>query len=83
MDKAAQRGSIKEYTNNVRQQLLYLSLRDDSDNLHVFRRGLNNEMNAALALQKTATFDEAIEAALETKASLQKFPDKIAPQMKY
>ena len=70
LDKATQRGSVKDYANYVRQQLLCLPQRDDSDNLHVFRRGLNNEINAALALQKPATFAEAIEAALEVEASL-------------
>ena len=70
LDKATQRGSVKDYANYVRQQLLYLPHRDDSNNLHVFRRGLSHEINASLALRKPATFAEAIEAALEVEASL-------------
>ena len=71
LDKARQKGSVKEYANYIRQQLLFLPKRDDLDNLHVFRRGLNHEIDAALALRRPATFSEAVEAALEVEASLQ------------
>ena len=71
LDNARQRGTVKEYANFIRQQLLYLPNRDDADNLHTFRRGLKHEIDASLAMRRPATFAEAVEAALEVEASLQ------------
>ena len=70
LDRARQRGSVKEYASYIRQQLLYLPARDDADNLHAFRKGLKHEIDAALALRRPNNLAEAVEFALEVEASL-------------
>lgn len=66
---ARQTGSVRQYANYLRENLLYLPDRPDADNLHAFKAGLKPGLAEALALRKPTSFAQAIEIALEVEAA--------------
>ena len=66
---ARQTGSVKDFANYIRRQLLYVPDRSDADNLHTFKRGLRGSLAAPLAMRKPKSFAEAVELALEIEAA--------------
>jgi hypothetical protein len=71
-------GTVLDWANFVRRQLVHLPRRDEEDNLHTFQAGLKADIAKALAPQKPKTLAEAIEMAIRIEASI-KLIDKRQP----
>lgn len=67
-----QTGTVSEWAQFVRRQLVHLPKRDDADNLHTFRAGLTSDIAKALAPQDPKTLAEAVEMAIKVEASMRR-----------
>lgn len=64
-----QTGTVIEWCNFFRRQIIHLPNRDSEDHLHAFKAGLKADIAKALATRDPQTLAEAIEMAIKIEAS--------------
>lgn len=69
-------GTVSEWAQFVRRQLVHLPKRDDADNLHTFKAGLISDIAKALAPQDPKSFAEAVEMAIKIEASIRRIDNR-------
>ena len=68
--KAKQKGSVTEFVNYLRSQLVHVTDRSQEDILHLFKYGLKPQLRQALTIRDPKTFEEAATVAVEIEASM-------------
>lgn len=71
-----QTGTVSDWAQFVRRQLVHLPKRDDADNLHTFKAGLSADIAKALAPQDPKSFADAVEMAIKIEASTRRIDSR-------